>query len=1118
MRFWIPGLLLLPLTGFAADGGKRCEVSFDTATLDVCSGEMKLAHEALRPLGRADAASPFRIVKFDAPIRAEQRRALEAQGVQILGYAPHYAYLVRMNTATEGRVKALPGVLWTGAYLPVWKLDINLANDIANTLAGSKGVSISAEAGIDQLSIALHPGVEASRSRDGLLSTPGLSYKLTEQGFDHERIVVGFERSALADAVQALALNPEVATVSLRWTNELMNSQAGWLHQSGQQAPVAGSMPAFENGLFGCGQIVAAADSGLHATHCSFSDANFGQPVTSVCASGASCPTITPDFDHRKIGAHYKWDGSTSGAPADGHGHGTHVMGTITGNNLATGAVDCTTRTSPGGLTDLDGTAPGAKLISQEMGASLQYLNTGGGTLFHAAATAYANGALTHNNSWGSSCRNAVGACIADCQVEYRATTRDADAVVWQHPQLAVLVAAGNSGGLGGSSGCGPGADVGAAGNAKNVFSIGSNNRGTGGNAMSGFSSRGPTQDRRIKPDLTAQGASIISASRTACGTTSMSGTSMATPTAAGLSALVREYLQRGFYPSGIENADHALPTPSAALIKAIMINGAQEITGTGTTGGAPSQSQGWGRINLGNSLYFQDDARGLWLDDQTDGLETNDEYTQVLSVEAGAPLVVTLVWHDAPALVNANPHGVNQLRLELETPDGQIWTQKLPLNGGLTSPNPVADTTTANYDDRNNVHNIELPTPDTGSYVVRVRGIQVAQGPQPFALSATGKLLGLTEPDFILQAGGTAGGICAGEPIDISIGATSFEGFDDPLLLSHSALPAGLTSSFSVNPLTPASPAATSTLAIGNTGTLPAGSLSFDVTAASNGPSYPASSKTRAVTVAVDAEPPAAVGLTAPAQGAIEQPLRPSLSWDAIPGATNYRVEVASNAQFTDPVVDTEVSGTSLTLASALAANAQYFWRVSASNRCGAGETSPVRSFTTSNLICSEPGLNIPDNNATGVTDTLNVANTGTLDGLRLGLKINHTWIGDLRVWLSKDSTTVELVNRPGVPASTNGCNGDNMDVILADGSSLSIQNNCANTLPAYTPGAEYSPANPLAAFVGAELHGDWSLRVSDNVGQDTGQLVSWCLLPAASVTLPDEIFAHGFESSAQP
>ncbi len=241
----------------------------------------------------------------------------------------------------------------------------------------------------------------------------------------------------------------------------------------------------------------------------------------------------------------------------------------------------------------------------------------------------------------------------------------------------------------------------------------------------------------------------------------------------------MREYLQRGFYPTGIENAEHALPTPSAALIKAIMINGAQEITGTGTTGGAPSQSQGWGRVNLGNSLYFDADARQLWLEDNTAGLETNAVFSETLSVEAGAPLIVTLAWHDAPALVNANPHGVNQLRLEVQAPDGQVWTQKLPADGGLTN----------NYDDRNNVHSIELPTPVTGSYIVRVRGIQVAQGPQPFALTATGKLTGVFEPDFVLQANAEAAGICAGDPLSVSVGARAFEGFNDPVTLSHSGL-----------------------------------------------------------------------------------------------------------------------------------------------------------------------------------------------------------------------------------------------------------------------------------------------------------------------------------------
>ena len=72
----------------------------------------------------------------------------------------------------------------------------------------------------------------------------------------------------------------------------------------------------------------------------------------------------------------------------------------------------------------------------------------------------------------------------------------------------------------------------------------------------------------------------------------------MATSTAAGLAALVREYLQRGFYPTGQRVAANAIPNPSGALIKAILISGAATMNGAGADA-APGQSQGFGRILL---------------------------------------------------------------------------------------------------------------------------------------------------------------------------------------------------------------------------------------------------------------------------------------------------------------------------------------------------------------------------------------------------------------------------------------------------------------------------------------------------------------------------------------
>src|SRR5690606_32879305 len=190
---------------------------------------------------------------------------------------------------------------------------------------------------------------------DSLAAIGGLEFRFQESGADHERLVYAFDYESLADIVDQVARLDEVVSISLRWPAELMNSQAGWLHQSG----TSNQLPVFEQGIFGCGQIIGVADTGLHATHCSFNDDSYGTPVMSVCSSGTGCTAGTPDFSHRKIGIYYKWSGAAGSTPADGHGHGTHVMGSVAGNNPAD-PVDCENFSSPGGTTNLDGTAPGA--------------------------------------------------------------------------------------------------------------------------------------------------------------------------------------------------------------------------------------------------------------------------------------------------------------------------------------------------------------------------------------------------------------------------------------------------------------------------------------------------------------------------------------------------------------------------------------------------------------------------------------------------------------------------------------------------------------------------------------------------------------------------------------
>lgn len=706
---------------------ERCVVSFSSAQQDVCTGTVTLANPDLAALGSAQSFkdSPLRLIKFDGPITEQRRAAVEAN-YHILGYAPHYAFIVRSKSATGSRGGTIDGQLWSGPFLPAFKVDLNLANEL-------KGENIAEAAGVTELVVSMHSASDRASVESAVMSAPGLSFVNTITAGSDLRVVARFERATLRAAVEQLAADPAVAAIGFRWPMQLLNSQADWVHQSWVNSP-SPLRPVFDRGIYGCGQIVGEMDTGLTVSHCSFNDAAQAPPVSN-CSTGASCPTIaSPNNAARKVIAYYKWSGLSGNTPTDPHGHGTHVAGSILGQNPAN-AVDCANFTTPGGNTDLDGTAPGAKLVMQETGSNLAYLNTQGGNPYHAANTAYANGARLHSNSWGGGCVNpTTGACVSGCTVTYDAQSRDADNVTRDRNDLVLLFAAGND-----ASTCPAGNNVGSPGNAKNVITVGATGRGTSANGMASFSSRGPTLDSRTKPDITAQGSSIVSAARnTTCGTTTMSGTSMATPTAAGLAALVREYLQRGFYPTGQKVAANAIANPSGALVKAILIAGAMPMTGTGA-GTSPGQSQGWGRILLDDSLYFNGDGSRLYIHDAPTGLATNGQDTHTLTVTAGTPLNIALTWTDAAASVGANPALVNALRLEVVAPNGDVWTQKLPSGVSPSNANPSQSTTTTNYDNRNNVHRISFANPAAGTYTLRVRGINVPTGPQKYALAATG-------------------------------------------------------------------------------------------------------------------------------------------------------------------------------------------------------------------------------------------------------------------------------------------------------------------------------------------------------------------------------------------
>ena len=319
-------------------------------------------------------------------------------------------------------------------------------------------------------------------------------------------------------------------------------------------------------------------------------------------------------------------------------------------------------------------------------------------------------GARVHTNSWGD-----------DGTTSYNSLCRGIDRFSYDFEDNLVMFAVTNLSALKNPD------------NSKNLLAVGaSQDTPNQGSHCSG--GVGPTVDGRRKPEIYLPGCGTTSAlAGSGCGSTSLTGTSMASPAVTGCAALVRQYYTDGFYPSGLANVSDAI-TPTGALIKATLLNSTVDMTGIS---GYPSNLEGWGRVLLDDTLYFDGDAGALFADDvrNADGLSTGAFTEYTLNVLSGAPrLKITLVWTDPPASAStgSGPAWINDLNLEVIGPGGTYLGNVF--SGGQS-------TTGGSADDRNNVEMVLLNAPAPGAYTVRIDGAAVNVGTQGYALVASGDL-----------------------------------------------------------------------------------------------------------------------------------------------------------------------------------------------------------------------------------------------------------------------------------------------------------------------------------------------------------------------------------------
>lgn len=252
---------------------------------------------------------------------------------------------------------------------------------------------------------------------------------------------------------------------------------------------------------------------------------------------------------------------------------------------------------------------------------------------------------------------------------------------------------------------------------AKNVITVGAMDQAT--YAIASFSSRGPVQDGRIKPEIVTNGYATVSTYPNNTYATNF-GTSMAAPVITGVTALMQEDYRKS----------HAGANAKAALLKALMCNTAEDLDNNG-----PDYTYGFGMLNARKAVEAMEANQYFT---NTIITSQNDPYSIV--VPAGARRVkVLLTWTDFPAAANAAVALVNDLDLTVTEPS---LVQHFPL-----TLNPLSPTIAAleAVDHLNNIEQVVINNPAAGIYNINVKGFAVPQGPQTYFLTYQVDMNGVT-------------------------------------------------------------------------------------------------------------------------------------------------------------------------------------------------------------------------------------------------------------------------------------------------------------------------------------------------------------------------------------
>jgi serine protease AprX len=739
--------------------------TIDTHKPRISKNREVLSHSAYTHTNSITPGLHYYIVQFIGPIKQEWLKDIKKNGAILREPFSNFSYIVEMDKTVLSKIVLLPYLNWVGHYDPKYRISsevIQRAKPPLKLKDPKKAIArldkTSATGARQKLSDA-----ELSVTKVRLLpfkysidffaaeDIPTAKTKLAKLGVkivsvfpENKRIIIDI-KNAKNDPANLLLKLPHIHGVKqiqeIKMQKTRNNIARGIMNANGLINDL---------GLTGKGEIIGVADTGLDSGDPSTLHPDFRGRIKKV----KSYPIDTIHNNYVKN------PDADDGAKDEDSGHGTHVAGSVLGDGASSVAA---------GHEVVRGLAYESELVFEaiEQWANwtdeyiAEYENMYGrrpeqygllgiptdiSKLFEYARR---NGCNIHTNSWGG---GEAGAYDQQCF--------DLDEYVYKNKDFVVLFAAGNSGVDQNEDGKVDLTSVDSPGTAKNCITVGASENqrsefvnetyggyqwwptnypsppikddpmtdGSGTDVVA-FSSRGPTNDGRIKPDVVAPGTFILSTrSRFIAPNHTgwakfapnkdyffMGGTSMATPLVAGAIALIRQFLR----------TKKKIRMPSAALLKATLIHGAERMDcrySAETRKGLYDMEQGWGLVNVQRSID-RTPAEIRYID-RKKGLKTGQAKSimaDVLSSEM--PFKATLVWTDYPG-----QSLINNLNLIVTDPGGNRF------NGNVFEP-PFD----SSLDISNNVESVFILDPVPGVYKIEVVGSNVAETTQDYALVYSG-------------------------------------------------------------------------------------------------------------------------------------------------------------------------------------------------------------------------------------------------------------------------------------------------------------------------------------------------------------------------------------------